>query len=99
VTVSGAPSNGGNASVAAYEQLRSQALLGATSGSHFGLILLLREGIAAWIAHGRIDYAPNESVAKKDLRSASSRVPGEIHAGIVGVLANMAMANRREMRE
>jgi hypothetical protein len=99
VTVSDATSSGSNTSVAAYEQLRSQVIAGATSGNHFGLILLLREGIAAWIARSRIDYAPAESPADPNLRSASPRVPSEIHAGIVGVLANMAMASRKEMSE
>jgi len=98
VTVSGAASSG-STSVAAYEQLRSQAIAGATSGKHFGLILLLREGIAAWIARGRIDCVLAQSLADPNLRSGSSTLPTEIHAGIVGVLANMAMASRKEMSE
>jgi hypothetical protein len=99
VTVSGTPSSGRSTSVAAYEQLRSQAIAGATSGSHFGLILLLREGIAAWIARARIDFAPAESPVDPNFCAASSALPTEIHAGIVGVLANMAMASRKEMSE
>jgi len=99
VTVSGAPSSGGSTSVVAYEQLRSQAIAGATSGSHFGLILLLREGIAAWFARARIDFAPAESPVDPKFRSASSNPTDRDPCRHRGVLANMAMASRKEMRE
>ena len=47
MTARHAATGDGDALVAAYEELRNHVLAGAGHGSPFGLILLLREGIAA----------------------------------------------------
>jgi len=78
----------------AYEQLRTGALAGVGTGSHFGLVVLLREGVAAWIAS-----APAQSVtetpARKERpvpRAATPLVDDGIHAAMVAILANMVTA-------
>ncbi len=71
-------------------------LEGMSSGGHFGLIILLREGVAAWMEH--------DSAAPMTAASASPERPlampivcDEIHAEMVGVLASMAMVISKEM--
>jgi hypothetical protein len=82
-------------SVAAYEQLRSRVLAGSGCGSAFGLVLLRREGIAAWVARGSARSAP-VALAVPDRDAAAHVGSDEIHAGVVRVLANMALAAREE---
>ena len=87
---------GADALGAAYEQLRHWVLAGATAGSRdgtpCGLGLLLRAGIAGWMAQhtaGAIAPAPH--------RPAVAPLPaGELHAGVVRVLASIALAHRAE---
>ena len=38
-----------DAAAKAYEELRDHILAGSSGGQHYGLILLLREGVAAWL--------------------------------------------------
>ena len=86
-----------SAALASYEELRRHVLAGAGFGSHFGLVLLLREGVAAWIRGALGSSVPVQREASSDRRSAPRPVPDEIHAGIVRVLANMALSGRQEM--
>jgi hypothetical protein len=98
VTASPAAPNGRDLFGAAYEELRRRVLAGATFGGHFGLVLLLREGLAAWVARGSADSAPVEPAAETDRRVAAPIVGDEIHAAVVRVLASMALGGLGEMR-
>lgn len=81
-----------NAAVA-YEALRSHVLAGAGTGSHAGLVVLLRQGVAAWMARRVACACPAPATA-----GATTRIKGEeIHAAIVRVLASMALAVQPEV--
>jgi hypothetical protein len=80
---------------AVYEELRNGALTGVSTGSHFGLVVLLREGIAAWIASTSTRPATPTTAGVKERpapRAAALLVGDAIRADIVAVLANMVMA-------
>jgi hypothetical protein len=82
------------ACVTAYEALRSHVLAGSCTGSHAGLVVLLRQGVAAWMARRLACACPAPAVAR-----TTTRIKGEeIHAAIVRVLASMALAAQREER-
>ena len=92
----GAAPGGAEALGAAYEQLRHWVLAGAAPGSRdgtpLGLGLVLRAGIAGWMAQhaaGATAPAPHRP-AVAPLRS------GDLHAGVVRVLASIALAHRAE---
>ena len=71
-----------------YEQLRDHVLEGTTAGV-FGLIVLMREGVAAWLARA----APPSAITHvKDPLFATPIVSDDIHADMICVLANIAMA-------
>jgi hypothetical protein len=75
----------------AYEELRSHVLTGG-DGNGVGLILLLREGLAAWL-EGQ-GTRRHESEVRPSFRTyAAAPVPsGPIHASIVRVLASLVLA-------
>lgn len=98
MTVPHAATGGSDTSVTSYEELRSRVLAGAPFGSHFGLVLLQREGMAAWMARRSAGAVSVQPVANPDRRAAVPLVSDEIHASIVRVLASMAMAGREERR-
>jgi hypothetical protein len=81
--------------VAAYEELRSHMLSGAPGGPHFGTLVLLREGIAAWIECG----ACCRRVATESATAVTPRpvLSETVHAEIVNVLADIALKRREEM--
>jgi len=81
---------GREASVAAYENLRRHVLAGTASGSPFGLVLLLREGLAAWVSHGAISTAALPA-ADRAPRGAAPNVSDGIRASVVQVLASMVL--------
>jgi len=93
MTVATVATGGSDPFVVAYEALRRHVLTGAIFGSHFGVVLLLREGIAAWMA----DSARSALAADRDRRAPAPILSDELHAGIVRVLANMALAGQGEM--
>ncbi len=98
MTASHAATNGRDPFGAAYEELRRRVLAGTSVGGPFGLVLLLREGLAAWMARGSAGAAPVEPAADPDRRGAAPLVSDEIHAAVVRVLAGMALGGHREMR-
>jgi hypothetical protein len=98
VTASHAAANGRDPLGTAYEELRRRVLAGTSVGGHGGLALLLREGLAAWMARVSAGAAPVEPAADPDRRGAAPIVSDEIHAAVVRVLASMALGGHREMR-
>ena len=85
-----------NPSVAAYEQLRAGVLGGLTAGRPAGLALVLREGLASWLARGAVGPAALESAADPDRDATPLPISDEVHAELVRVLAGMALAGRHE---
>jgi hypothetical protein len=72
-----------------YESLRGEALAG-TKPRGLGLIVLMREGVAAWLAQ---TSTPSTTITSlKNSIAVPPIVPGDIHADVICVLANMAMA-------
>ena len=82
---------------ATYEELRRRVLTGAAFGGASGLVLFLREGLAAWMARGAVGAAP-VAPAGHPVRCAAPRVANEIHAAVVRVLASMALGHMEETR-
>ena len=80
------------ACVRAYEALRSHVLAGANTASHAGLIVLLRQGVAAWMARRSACTFPAPAAP----RTTTLLVGEEIHAAIVRVWASMALAAQPE---
>jgi hypothetical protein len=80
--------------VAAYEELRRQALTRSHAHSHSGLVLLLRKGIAAWMMNNAARRAPIRPSAGRPL--VGTAMPNDVHAGVVQALASMALARRNE---
>ncbi|MGH8703151.1 MAG: hypothetical protein ACREVR_18515 [Burkholderiales bacterium] len=83
--------------MAAYEKLRSQVLAGASAGSPVGWGLLVREGIAAWMARSAATLAPIRPAADPSRLGVPWQLPDEVQGGVVRVLASMALAGRGEV--
>jgi hypothetical protein len=84
--------------VALYEELRRCVLVEAGAcDCDLGQIFLLRGGVVAWMAHGTTRTAPANLTADGDREPTAPVLSDEIHAGMVRVLANMALASQREM--
>jgi hypothetical protein len=89
---------GSDTAVALYEELRRCVLVEAGAcDCDLGQIFLLREGVIAWMAYGTTRTAPAEPAAGRDGGATAPVLSDEVHAGMVRVLANMALAGRREM--
>jgi hypothetical protein len=86
---------GGDVFGATYEDLRRRVLTGAAVGGARGLVLCLREGLAAWMTHGAIGAGPVAPAGQPE-RCAAPRVSNEIHAAVVRVLASMALDRVQE---
>lgn len=82
---------------ATYEALRRGVLAGVPVGGQVGLVLLLREGIAAWMARGAAGFASVAPAANRDRRATGPLVSDEVHAAVVRVLASMALGGLEEM--
>lgn len=81
---------------AAYEELRSHVLSGSPGGPSFGTIVLLREGIAAWIERGA---ARGVATVRTATSSRTRPVLSEaLLAEIVHVLADIALQRREEIK-
>jgi len=79
-----------------YEELRGRVLAGAPCGGACGLVLRLREGLAAWMAGGSAGSAPVAPAVEPHRRAAAPLVSDEIHAAVVRVLASMALGGPKE---
>lgn len=88
------------ATEAAYEQLR-RSVSDSTSGGHLGLALLVRGGIAAWMAQGstRASMLSQQTPKARDAQRAAVPLElDEFHVGIVRVLASIALAREEARR-
>lgn len=95
---SSATSGGRDTSVASYEELRLRVLTGSSCGGHVGLVVLVREGVTAWLARPIAPRSPIQSATTIDGGcSAAGTVSDDFHAGVIHVLANIAVARREEM--
>jgi hypothetical protein len=76
-----------------YEAVRS-AILGAIADA-WGCILIMRQGLAAWLHAWPIDSADGR-LEQRDPLIAEGTIPSTDHghlAGIVPIVANMALAS------
>ena len=89
---------GQDGAVEAYEELRSHRRAGSACGRHFGLVLLLREGVAAWIAHRAADPARSADSTASAHTVPAPALPEQLHVEIVRVLADIALSARKEMK-
>jgi hypothetical protein len=98
MTASNATTGGTDTSVEAYEDLRNHVLSRSSSiDSHSGLVLLRRQGVAAWVAQRSVCTASVQPVAVPEAQAAAPLPSDGLHADVVRVLANMALAGRQEM--
>ena len=83
---------------AAYEELRSHILAGWPGGQHFGLILRLREGVAAWVERGPASSSigPRPATADHPARAWPGSEP--LHAEMARVLAGIVLNRAEEAR-
>ena len=88
-------SSGTAEAAAAYEQLRHHVLTGSSPGGPFGLALLLREGVAAWLDRSAIGFRPPEPSTVAAV--APPVLLAQLQAGIVAVLADIVWITRQEM--
>ena len=86
--------SGDDALVPAYEALRTFVLTGTAADSPAGKVVLLRQGVAAWMAH-RSACAFLEAPTKAC--APTSRIGHEIQTGLVQALANLALARQGEV--
>jgi hypothetical protein len=91
VTSRAATRDDAQACLRAYEALRNHVLTGA--GSHAGLIVLLRQGVAAWMARRLACPCPAPGAA----RTTTLLLGEEIDLALVRVLASMALAASAEV--
>ena len=81
MTKAAAPTTDSDA-VSAYEALRTHVLTGSTLSRPAGLVVLLRQGMAAWPAS----------------RTATPQVADEMQVALVQILVSMALAPHQAVR-
>ena len=91
------PLAGTDTSISAYEELRTCVLAGSRSDSHSGLLLLLGQGVATWVARRAACSAPARPAATPGQSTPVLLATDELQASIVRVLASMALAGTEEM--
>lgn len=82
------------AATSRYERLRRD-VLAATRSSGLGLVVLMREGVAAWLVQAATPSMTITSITEPI--AVPPTVPGDVQADVISVLANMAMAISQEM--
>ena len=88
---------GSDVSVAVYEQLRLHVHEGGTApGGHCGLVVLRREGLAAWMAWRMTGAVAPESVTAYQRPVSAPLAADDLHASLVRVLASLAMSGRKD---
>jgi len=79
---------------ARYEALRTHVLQATTALTHEGLIVLLRQGVAAWMMRAQSLSIPRAGTGGRTPRARAPRLPDEINASFVQVMATMALTGR-----
>jgi hypothetical protein len=79
-----------------YEQLRNGVLEGRPAGGHFGLVILRREGVAAWMVHAAARPTTSARGAAKERTAAAALIPNDLRADMARVLASMVMTTPEE---
>jgi hypothetical protein len=79
----------------AYEQLRRHVLAGLPGGGRFGLAVVLRQGMAAWIEHCACPLAPTGPTPLRE--SAAGAIALPLNTGIVQILASIALGRIQEI--
>jgi hypothetical protein len=73
-----------------YEEIRCHAVTSSALGGRLGMVVLLREGLVAWLAGRRICSDSVES-RPHDWQVGAAAISDEIQACMVRVLASMAL--------
>jgi hypothetical protein len=79
-----------------YEALRAYAVERHASASRDGLVLLLRQGVAAWMAAWSTLPAPPAPPMQTE-RQRPSPLPGDVSAEVVRILAAMTLSHIQEV--
>jgi hypothetical protein len=82
-----------------YEPLRSGVLGRGAVDGRFGLVVLLREGVAAWMAHACTPTAPSPPISPPPANDRPPVAPlfsDELRNDMALVLASMVMTTREE---
>jgi len=79
-----------------YEALRGGALEPELSGGQFGLVILLREGLAAWVAHATSRPVAITPPASSERPTAAPVVSDDIRTDMIAVLASMVRLDPEE---
>ena len=98
MTIGHTASGGSDVSGALYEQLRLHVQAGGTApDGHCGLVVLWREGMAAWMAWRMTGAAAPAPVTAHQWPVSAPLAADELHASLVRVLASLAMSGAKEM--
>ncbi len=92
--MSATPQQNAPAHVARYEELRGHAAKRQLLSVRFGLAVLLRQGLAAWVEQGSKMPAPTQAPSAEIARP--SALPHDTSADLINVLAAMALGHVRE---
>jgi len=79
-----------------YEEIRRIAVTGSALGGRHGLVVLLREGLAAWLARLSLCSDPVDTGSRPDRQVGGALATDEIQACLVRVLASMALGGHDE---
>ena len=77
-----------------YEQLRRDALMGTTSSTSVGLVVLLRQGLAAWIRACSCTLSPERDLVPP-LHSVAAW-PADVRSQAAVILAGILLHSRLE---
>jgi hypothetical protein len=83
--------------VVRYEQLRND-VLSQSAGGGFGLILLLRQGMTAWMRASAVALTPVPSPAGKSVQplNAVSPLPSDVRSQAAVILAGILLSHPME---
>lgn len=81
--------------VKAYEALRRHVLTGAHIAGDAAVVVLLRQGVAGWMTRRLV--SAGRAAAARTSTVIAGQADQEMHAGVVRVLASMALAAPQEL--